>query len=81
MTERTYLLSRKICLEICQSRCSRFLRTCSRTLNVIQKFADDRPAVILGIETSCDDTGCGIVDTTGKILGEAINSQHLIHLK
>ncbi|KYM96298.1 putative O-sialoglycoprotein endopeptidase 2 [Cyphomyrmex costatus] len=48
---------------------------------MIRKFVDDRPAIILGIETSCDDTGCGIVDTTGKILGEAINSQHLTHLK
>ncbi|KAL1512508.1 hypothetical protein ABEB36_002090 [Hypothenemus hampei] len=36
--------------------------------------------VILGIETSCDDTGCGIVDTEGILLGEALHSQHLIHL-
>jgi len=46
-----------------------------------RKFTDDRPAIILGIETSCDDTGVGIVDTTGKILGEALNSQHQTHLK
>ncbi|XP_056648288.1 tRNA N6-adenosine threonylcarbamoyltransferase, mitochondrial [Diorhabda sublineata] len=36
--------------------------------------------IILGIETSCDDTGCAIVDTDGNILGEALNSQNLIHL-
>ncbi|XP_050453055.1 tRNA N6-adenosine threonylcarbamoyltransferase, mitochondrial isoform X2 [Cataglyphis hispanica] len=36
---------------------------------------------IYRIETSCDDTGCGIVDTTGKILSEVINSQHLTHLR
>ncbi|XP_011870963.1 PREDICTED: probable tRNA N6-adenosine threonylcarbamoyltransferase, mitochondrial isoform X2 [Vollenhovia emeryi] len=66
---------------LCQPKRSRFLRTCDRTLNAIRKFADDRPAIVLGIETSCDDTGCGIVDTAGKILGEAINSQHLTHLK
>lgn len=71
----------KTSLELCQSRRSRFLRTRSQTLNAIRKFADGRPAIILGIETSCDDTGCGIVDTTGKLLGEAINSQHLTHLK
>lgn len=71
----------KTSLEFYQSRRSRFLRTCSGTLNAIRKFTDDRPAIILGIETSCDDTGCGIVDTTGRILGEAINSQHLTHLK
>lgn len=37
--------------------------------------------LVLGIETSCDDTGCAIVDDRGNILGEALNSQHLIHLK
>ncbi|KAG5306513.1 OSGP2 protein, partial [Acromyrmex insinuator] len=72
MAKCAYFLSRKTSLEFCQPRCSK--------LNAIRKFVD-RPAIILGIETSCDDTGCGIVDTTGKILGEAINSQHLTHLK
>lgn len=37
-------------------------------------------AVILGIETSCDDTGCAVVDSEGRILGEALNSQQLLHL-
>ncbi|KYN10595.1 PREDICTED: probable tRNA N6-adenosine threonylcarbamoyltransferase, mitochondrial [Trachymyrmex cornetzi] len=72
MAKCTYFLSRKTLLEFCQPKCSR--------LNAIRTFVD-RPAIILGIETSCDDTGCGIVDTTGKILSEAINSQHLTHLK
>ena len=72
MAKCAYFLSRKTSSEFCQPRCSK--------LNAIRKFVD-RPAIILGIETSCDDTGCGIVDTTGKILGEAINSQHLTHLK
>ena len=36
---------------------------------------------VLGIETSCDDTGCAVVDSSGKILGEALNSQQQIHLK
>lgn len=36
---------------------------------------------ILGIETSCDDTGAAIVDDSGKILGESIHSQQDIHLK
>lgn len=80
MAMRAYFLSCKS-LEFCQSRRLKFLRTSNRTLNVLRKFADDRPAVILGIETSCDDTGCGIVDATGKILSEVINSQHLTHLK
>lgn len=37
--------------------------------------------IIMGIETSCDDTGCAIIDTDGNILGEALNSQLSIHLK
>ncbi|XP_022902263.2 tRNA N6-adenosine threonylcarbamoyltransferase, mitochondrial [Onthophagus taurus] len=36
--------------------------------------------LILGIETSCDDTGCAIVDEKGNILGEALHSQQQIHL-
>ncbi|XP_039280499.1 probable tRNA N6-adenosine threonylcarbamoyltransferase, mitochondrial isoform X2 [Nilaparvata lugens] len=34
-----------------------------------------KSCVILGIETSCDDTGCAIVNNDGVILGEALNSQ------
>lgn len=40
-----------------------------------------KPIVVLGIETSCDDTGVALVDSTGKILGEALNSQQVIHLR
>ena len=35
---------------------------------------------VLGIETSCDDTGVAIVDTEGQVLGEALNSQTRIHV-
>lgn len=38
-------------------------------------------SIILGIETSCDDTGCAVVDTDGNILGEALKSQQQLHLK
>eukprot|EP00520_Triparma_pacifica_P009825 CAMPEP_0118653846 /NCGR_PEP_ID=MMETSP0785-20121206/12051_1 /TAXON_ID=91992 /ORGANISM="Bolidomonas pacifica, Strain CCMP 1866" /LENGTH=416 /DNA_ID=CAMNT_0006546421 /DNA_START=140 /DNA_END=1390 /DNA_ORIENTATION=- len=34
---------------------------------------------VLGIETSCDDTGVAIVSSTGEILGESIASQSAIH--
>lgn len=37
--------------------------------------------IIMGIETSCDDTGCAILDIEGNILGEALNSQLLVHIK
>ncbi|CAG9768547.1 unnamed protein product [Ceutorhynchus assimilis] len=44
------------------------------------KHFNTETKVILGIETSCDDTGCGIVDTQGNLLGESLHSQHQIHL-
>lgn len=37
--------------------------------------------VVLGIETSCDDTGAAVVNENGKILGEALHSQKGVHLK
>lgn len=40
-----------------------------------------RSIAILGIETSCDDTGCAIVNENGDILGETLKSQQEIHLK
>ncbi|XP_006113391.2 tRNA N6-adenosine threonylcarbamoyltransferase, mitochondrial isoform X2 [Pelodiscus sinensis] len=39
------------------------------------------PKLVLGIETSCDDTGAAVVDDNGNILGEALHSQNEIHLK
>ncbi|XP_023238190.1 probable tRNA N6-adenosine threonylcarbamoyltransferase, mitochondrial [Centruroides sculpturatus] len=35
---------------------------------------------VLGIETSCDDTGAAVVDEFGNVLGEALSSQHQFHL-
>lgn len=34
---------------------------------------------VMGIETSCDDTGVAIVRSDGVILGEALASQYKIH--
>lgn len=36
---------------------------------------------VLGIETSCDDTGAAVVDSNGVVLGEAIHSQQNLHIK
>ncbi|CAH1998363.1 unnamed protein product [Acanthoscelides obtectus] len=44
------------------------------------RWNSSKKDIILGIETSCDDTGCALIDTDGNLLGEALNSQHLIHL-
>eukprot|EP00934_Nitzschia_sp_Nitz4_P004067 Nitzschia sp. Nitz4//scaffold189_size62959//18493//19779//NITZ4_006304-RA/size62959-processed-gene-0.35-mRNA-1//-1//CDS//3329539884//4057//frame0 len=38
-----------------------------------------KPFVVLGIESSCDDTGAAIVRSDGVILGEALASQEKIH--
>ena len=31
--------------------------------------------VVLGIESSCDDTGAAVVDDNGHVLGDALRSQ------
>lgn len=66
----------------CQSLCSKthISKIKIQTITKSYSTSTDRP-FILGIETSCDDTGCGIVDGKGRILGEALNSQHLVHLR
>jgi hypothetical protein len=40
-------------------------------------FAQVPRSLILGIETSCDDTGCAIVDNEGNILGEALKCKFI----
>jgi len=37
------------------------------------------PFTVLGIETSCDDTGAAVMRSDGTILGEALASQYEIH--
>ncbi|KAG8239052.1 hypothetical protein J437_LFUL016689 [Ladona fulva] len=43
-------------------------------------FSAVRNSIVLGIETSCDDTGCAVVDSEGNILGESLHSQQQIHI-
>ncbi|KAM4731711.1 tRNA N6-adenosine threonylcarbamoyltransferase, mitochondrial [Anableps anableps] len=40
-----------------------------------------RSRLVLGIETSCDDTGAAVMDETGAILGESLHSQKEVHLR
>ncbi|XP_036434326.1 probable tRNA N6-adenosine threonylcarbamoyltransferase, mitochondrial [Colossoma macropomum] len=40
-----------------------------------------KPRLVLGIETSCDETGAAVLDETGSILGESLHSQKEVHLK
>lgn len=52
-----------------------------REIYIRQIHNFSKKCTILGIETSCDDTGCAVVDNDGNILGEAIHSQQNVHLK
>ena len=40
---------------------------------------DSRPFTVLGIESSCDDTGAAVLRSDGVILGESLASQAHIH--
>ncbi|CAB0020625.1 unnamed protein product [Nesidiocoris tenuis] len=44
-------------------------------------YSQSQQCHILGIETSCDDTGVAIVNSDGKILGESLFSQQELHLE
>ena len=37
------------------------------------------PPIVLGIETSCDETAVAIVDTEGRVLASVLASQHEVH--
>ena len=37
--------------------------------------------IILGIESSCDETGLALYDSDHGMLGHVVNSQHTIHGK
>ena len=37
-------------------------------------------AVILGVESSCDDTGVAVLRGSGEVLGEALQSQTDVHI-
>eukprot|EP00955_Chlamydomonas_euryale_P112538 366135-Chlamydomonas_euryale.AAC.8 len=55
-------------------------RTCSRTHSAPPSYAHSgMPLLVLGIETSCDDTGAAVVAGDGSVLGEAIATQADIH--
>lgn len=64
--------SKKILWKTLRDKCIlKFIRNINRSENV----------VILGIETSCDDTAVGIVNSKGEILGNSHYSQELLHTK
>ena len=55
-----------------------YLKSILNHLNKLRRVF--RKQTVLGIETSCDETGIGIVDTKGTIVSEVCRSQLLTHL-
>ena len=37
------------------------------------------PPLVLGIETSCDDTACAVLDGEGRVLASVVSSQLAAH--
>lgn len=37
--------------------------------------------LVLGIETSCDETGAAVLDEDGSVLGESLHPQKDVHLR
>ncbi|GIY26935.1 probable tRNA N6-adenosine threonylcarbamoyltransferase, mitochondrial [Caerostris extrusa] len=62
-------------------RLASLIRTFRSLQNITYcRFAHSRK-LVLGIETSCDDTGAAVVDENKVILGEGCHSQMQIHLE
>lgn len=49
--------------------------------HVNNRFANRLVSYVLGIETSCDDTGLAIVDTNGKVCANVLDSQQQFHTR
>ncbi|XP_019242256.1 PREDICTED: probable tRNA N6-adenosine threonylcarbamoyltransferase, mitochondrial isoform X2 [Nicotiana attenuata] len=43
-----------------------------------QKLGENENLVVLGIETSCDDTAAAVVNSNGEILSQVISSQNCL---
>ena len=50
-------------------------------MSIKQVLTYNTPMNILGIESSCDDTGLAIVDSSGQIIAHVTSSQHQIHAR
>lgn len=46
-----------------------------------RRFSSRQISYVLGIETSCDDTGIAIVDTEGRVHGNVLESQQKFHTR
>ncbi|XP_053663862.1 probable tRNA N6-adenosine threonylcarbamoyltransferase, mitochondrial [Anopheles marshallii] len=61
---------------------SRIFTKFNRLTTSARRYFSAQPSpLVLGIETSCDDTGAALVTGNGKVLGEYIHSQQSSHLR
>ncbi|XP_064112621.1 tRNA N6-adenosine threonylcarbamoyltransferase, mitochondrial-like [Macrobrachium nipponense] len=61
----------------CHSRIDTYYNHIRAITSIVHQ---SKKQVVLGIETSCDDTGAAVVSEDGEILGEDLYSQQKIHL-
>ena len=54
--------------------------TCCRR-RIFRGICTEKELTVLGIESSCDDTGVGVVTSSKRVLGQAAFSQLPVHLK
>ena len=62
--------------EACGPRC---LSTWRREVEGLREASQGGELRVLGIESSCDDTGVALLNESGCVLGEAIHSQLQTH--
>ncbi|XP_022667083.1 probable tRNA N6-adenosine threonylcarbamoyltransferase, mitochondrial [Varroa destructor] len=65
--------------------CSALVHSCASTFHMFRTISRSvdhghRSVHILGIETSCDDTGIAVINEHGTVLGEAQHSQLATHV-
>lgn len=68
------------------SHSNKFSKHLDNNIDAVQNFCTRRTATqysrtVLGIETSCDDTGAAVVNDKRNILGEGLQSQCRLHVQ
>jgi hypothetical protein len=58
---------------------SRPAHRCARALSAAQQPAMRKPFLVLGIETSCDDTAASVVSSDRRILSDIVAGQVCAH--
>ncbi|XP_064614471.1 tRNA N6-adenosine threonylcarbamoyltransferase, mitochondrial-like [Liolophura sinensis] len=75
------LVQQKV-LKILCANCCRLVKVFGRReITHVRLLSESNRKLVLGIETSCDDTGAAVVDDHGNIVGDALNSQTRFHVQ